>query len=98
MKKIVKKGFLLKIPDIFSYLKDFKCPGRMRAVLDQSQDFEDLINDLAGDEAADVDIHELHEGHGQKRYSGLKSLKLWICSLQDFYDFFYLVFHHVARI
>ena len=57
--------------DVSQLLQDFK-RSRWILVLDNdSQDCEDLVNNLARDEAAQADVNILEEGHAQKRYSRL---------------------------
>ena len=57
--------------DVSQLLKNLKCSGRILILDNDPEHGEDLVDDLAGDEAAHVDIHILEEGHAQQRYPGL---------------------------
>ena len=54
------------------YLQHLVRPRRrLLSALDLPEHPEHLVNDLAGDEAAEAGVDELHEGHGQQAQAGL---------------------------
>lgn len=57
--------------DVTELLEDLKSPWGILVFGDGSENTEDLVDDLARDEAAEVDIDKLDEGHAKERDSSL---------------------------
>ena len=57
--------------DVPELLQDLVSPRRVLVRLDCSQHRENLVDDFAGDEAAEVEVDILDEGHGEERDAGL---------------------------